>query len=204
MTKRRKDQQKPAAKKAKPVEKARVTRETVPAKSVAASVSEVARREPVSRQATPRAEARPSKATFVLPKASPSPKVPAHRPKSPAAAATPEAVPVRIASTSPVMPTMLVSETWSRSLNAAGQGAVAFNCTLIEMARANLSSSLEIAKSLTEMWSPLHAARFQLAFWDGQFKAFANRAEAIQAASAALITGKPRTPARSKGGPKAA
>jgi hypothetical protein len=169
MTKRRDRSEKPARKKAKHAKKATAAASAGPKKTVAAAVSEAARRD------TPRRALAPAKATE-----------PRERAQS-REAAEPRKATFVLAKAARVAGAAETAETWGRSVEAAGRGAVAINCALLEIARANLSSGLELAKGLTAARSPLEAARLQLAFWDGTFKAFADQALAIRAGYAALV-----------------
>ena len=56
-------------------------------------------------------------------------------------------------------------ETWHRSVEAAGRGAVTVNCTLLGLAQETMNSSLELARDLATARSPVEAARLQLHFW---------------------------------------
>jgi hypothetical protein len=173
MSKRSKAPQKPAeSKKAKPAKKANAAAVAAPKKTVSAALAETVRRE----------EASPRKATFVMRKASPPP-VPPKR-------SAPSAGPAPATPLEPwANPAFFAAEIWGRSFRAAGRGAVDVNLTLIDIARSNVSSGLDFAKSLAAARNPLEAARVQLAFWDGRLKAFADQALALRAASATLLAG---------------
>ena len=78
-------------------------------------------------------------------------------------------------------------ETIEQSFKAAGQGAVAVNRKLIDIARANMASGLDLAKDLAKAKSPLEFARLQMMFWDQHMKALAAQAQELQALSAELV-----------------
>lgn len=78
-------------------------------------------------------------------------------------------------------------ETMERSLKAAGQGTVAVNRKLIDFARANLSSSLDLARSLACATNPMQVVHLQVTYWDERMKALASQAEELRALSADIV-----------------
>jgi hypothetical protein len=58
--------------------------------------------------------------------------------------------------------------TFERSFDAAGQGAVAFNRKIIDIARRNMSSSFDLAKSLAGAKNLTDMVEVQAAFWRKQ------------------------------------
>jgi len=62
-------------------------------------------------------------------------------------------------------------ETWHRSVEAAGRGAVTVNCTLLGLAQETVNSSLELARDLAAARTPIEAARLHLHFWQDWFDA---------------------------------
>lgn len=78
-------------------------------------------------------------------------------------------------------------KTMERSLEAAGAGAVAVNRKLIDIARANMASGLDLAKDLAKAKSPMEFARLQMVFWDQHMKALAAQSEELRALSAELV-----------------
>jgi len=78
-------------------------------------------------------------------------------------------------------------ETMERSLKAAGQGTVAVNRKLIDFAQANLSSSLDLAKSLACARNPMQVMHLQVTYWDERMKVLASQAEELRALSAEIV-----------------
>jgi phasin len=70
-----------------------------------------------------------------------------------------------------------VLETWERSINAAGQGAVALNRKVIDIAQRNINSSFDLAKGLAGARNLADAVELQAAHWRDQLDAFAAQAE---------------------------
>ncbi|MGC2410434.1 MAG: phasin [Methyloceanibacter sp.] len=70
-----------------------------------------------------------------------------------------------------------------RSFDAAGQGAVAFNRKLIDIAQRNLNSGFDLAKSLAGAKNLAEIVELQSAFLRHQFDVFANQAGEIRALS---------------------
>jgi len=78
--------------------------------------------------------------------------------------------------------------TFERSFDAAGQGAVAFNRKIIDIARRNVSSSFDLAKSLAGAKNLTDMVELQTAFWRKQFGMLAAQAEEVRALSTKLAT----------------
>jgi hypothetical protein len=78
-------------------------------------------------------------------------------------------------------------DTMERSLKAAGQGTVAVNRKLIDIARANVASGLDLALDLATAKNPIEMARVQMAFWDARMKALASQAQELRTLSAELV-----------------
>ena len=110
------------------------------------------------------------------PKASP----PAPQPPRVAAATAPSPEP-------PQRALEIAVETMERSLKAAGQGTVAVNRKLIDFAQANLSSSLDLAKSLACARNPMQVMHLQVTYWDERMKVLASQAEELRALSAEIV-----------------
>jgi hypothetical protein len=121
----------------------------------------------------------------VPPRVAASPETPA--PKTPAPKATPPAPqPPRVAAAAPRLLDNAV-DTMERSLKAAGQGTVAVNRKLIDFAQQNLSSSLDLAKSLACARSPMQVMHLQVTYWDERMKVLASQAEELRALSAEIV-----------------
>ena len=73
--------------------------------------------------------------------------------------------------------------TFEKSFGAAGQGAVAFNRKIIDIARRNVSSGFDLAKSLAGAKSLADMVELQTAFWRKQFGTLTAQAEEVQALS---------------------
>lgn len=73
--------------------------------------------------------------------------------------------------------------TFEKSFDAAGQGAAAFNRKFIDLARRNLNSSFDLAKSLAGAKSLTDMVEVQTAFWRDQFGALSAQAEEVRALS---------------------
>jgi len=74
--------------------------------------------------------------------------------------------------------------TFERSFGAAGQGAVAFNRKIIDIAQRNLSSAFDLAKSLAGAKNLAEVVELQAAYWQKQFAALTVQAEEVRALSA--------------------
>jgi phasin len=70
--------------------------------------------------------------------------------------------------------------TFEKSFGAAGQGAVAFNRKIIDIARRNVSSSFDLAKSLAGAKSLADVVELQSAFWRKQFGTLSAQAEEVR------------------------
>jgi len=179
-SKSRNEQRKPSSKEQKP-------------KIAASEAPAAVRREaaPIARAPQPPAPKAPPPAP-VPPRAAASPEKPA--PKTPTPKASPPAPqPPRVAAAtapSPEPPQRALEiavETMERSLKAAGQGTVAVNRKLIDFAQANLSSSLDLAKSLACARNPMQVMHLQVTYWDERMKVLASQAEELRALSAEIV-----------------
>jgi len=72
---------------------------------------------------------------------------------------------------------------FEKSFGAAGQGAAAFNRKIIDIARRNMSSSFDLAKSLAGAKSLADMVELQTAYWRKQFSTLTAQAEEVQALS---------------------
>ena len=73
--------------------------------------------------------------------------------------------------------------TFERSFDAAGQGAVAFNRKIIDIAQRNVNSGFDLAKSLAGAKNLAEAMELQGAYWRKQFSALAAQSEEVRALS---------------------
>jgi hypothetical protein len=62
-----------------------------------------------------------------------------------------------------------VSENWQRSLGAAGQGAMALNRRLIDIAERNINAGFDLATSLCRAKNLADVMELQAAYWQKQF-----------------------------------
>ena len=70
-----------------------------------------------------------------------------------------------------------------RTFDAAGQGAVAFNRKIIDIAQRSVNSGFDLAKSLAGAKNLAEAMELQGAYWRKQFGALAAQAEEVRALS---------------------
>jgi len=77
-----------------------------------------------------------------------------------------------------------VLESWERSFDAAGQGAVALNRKVIDIAQRNINSGFDLAKSLARAKNLAEAMELQGAHWRKQLDALAAQAEEVRTLSA--------------------
>jgi hypothetical protein len=70
-----------------------------------------------------------------------------------------------------------------KSFDAVGQGAVALNRKIIDIARRNLNSSFDLAKSLAGAKNLAQVLELQGAYWRKQFGTLAAQAEEVRALS---------------------
>jgi phasin len=73
--------------------------------------------------------------------------------------------------------------TFEKSFDAAGQGAIAFNRKIVDIAQRNLSSGFDLAKSLAGAKNLADMVELQAAYWRKQFGALTAQAEEVRALS---------------------
>ena len=71
-------------------------------------------------------------------------------------------------------------ETIEKSLDAAGQGAVALNRKMMEIAQRNLNSGFELAKQLAGAKNLAEIVELQSAYWQKQVEALTSQAEEVR------------------------
>ena len=76
-----------------------------------------------------------------------------------------------------------VMQSWERSFDAAGQGAVALNRKIIDIAQRNINSSFDLAKSLAGAKNLAEAVEMQSAYWRKQFDTLTAQAEEVRTLS---------------------
>ena len=72
---------------------------------------------------------------------------------------------------------------WERSFDAAGQGAVALNRKVMDIAQRNINSGFDLAKSLASAKNLAEALELQAAYWRKQFGVMTAQAEEVRALS---------------------
>ena len=77
--------------------------------------------------------------------------------------------------------------TFERSLDAAGWGAAAFNHKIIDIARRNLNSGVDLANSLASAKNLAEIVALQAAYWRKQFSALTAQAEEVPALSTKVV-----------------
>ena len=73
--------------------------------------------------------------------------------------------------------------TFERSFDAAGQGATAFNRKIVDIARRNVDTSFDLAKSLAGSKNLSEMVELQATYWRKQFGLLADQAEEVRALS---------------------
>ena len=73
--------------------------------------------------------------------------------------------------------------TLERTFDAAGQGAVAFNRKMIDIAQRNVNSGFDLAKSLAGAKNLSEMVEFQAAYWQKLLGALTSQAEEVRALS---------------------
>jgi len=73
-----------------------------------------------------------------------------------------------------------VLESWERTFDAAGQGAVALNRKVIDITRRNISSGFDFAKSLAGAKTLAEAMELHSSYWGKQLNALRAQAEEMR------------------------
>ena len=73
--------------------------------------------------------------------------------------------------------------TLERTFDAAGQGVVAFNRKIIDIAQRNVNSGFDLAKSLAGAKNLSEIVELQAAYWQKLFGALTSQAEEVRALS---------------------
>ena len=74
-------------------------------------------------------------------------------------------------------------DTMEKSFDAAGQGTVALNRKIIDIAQRNVNSGFDLAKSLAAAKNLAEMVELQAAYWRKQFGALATQADEVRALS---------------------
>jgi phasin len=72
-----------------------------------------------------------------------------------------------------------VMESWERSFDAAGQGAVALNRKVIDIAQRNINSGFDLAKRLAGAKNLAETMELQAGYWREQMAALGKQAEEV-------------------------
>ena len=72
-------------------------------------------------------------------------------------------------------------ESWEDSLDAAGQGAVALNRTIMDIAERNISTGFDLAARLAGAKNLVEVMEMQAAYWRKQFGELRMQAEEVRA-----------------------
>jgi len=76
-----------------------------------------------------------------------------------------------------------VMESWERTFDAAGQGAVALNRRVIDITQRNIDSGFELAKSLAGAKNLAEAMELQASYWRKQLGTLGAQAEEVRTLS---------------------
>jgi hypothetical protein len=71
-------------------------------------------------------------------------------------------------------------ESWEDCLDAAGQGAVALNRKIMDIAERNISTGFDLATRLARAKNPVEAIEMQAAYWRKQFGELKMQAEEVR------------------------
>src|SRR6476646_4485307 len=74
-------------------------------------------------------------------------------------------------------------ESWERSFDAVGQGAVALNRKVIDIAQRNINSSFDLAKRLAAAKNIAEAMELHATYWRNQLSALQSQAEEMRTLS---------------------
>jgi hypothetical protein len=78
-------------------------------------------------------------------------------------------------------------ESFERSFQAAGQGAMALNAKLIDMARTNVTSGFDFMTSLATVNNPADIVRLQMGYWEERMRALLGQAHELRTLSAEIV-----------------
>jgi hypothetical protein len=81
-----------------------------------------------------------------------------------------------------------VLESWQKSFGAAGQGAVALNGRIIDIADRNINNAFDLAAGLAGAKNLTEAMEVQAAFWRKQLAYLGGQAKRVRAPSTADVT----------------
>jgi hypothetical protein len=81
-----------------------------------------------------------------------------------------------------------VLESWEKSFGALGEGAMALNRKIIDLAQRNIDTSFDLATSLAGAKNLAEVVNLQGAYWQKQFGALMGQAEEVRLLSAKVAT----------------
>ncbi|MGH6832028.1 MAG: phasin family protein [Methyloceanibacter sp.] len=81
-----------------------------------------------------------------------------------------------------------VLESWEKTFDAAGQGAVALNRKMVDITQRNINSGFEFAKSLIGAKTVAEAMELHSAYWQKQLGALRAQAEEMRDLSTRVTT----------------
>jgi phasin len=81
-----------------------------------------------------------------------------------------------------------ILESWEKTFDAAGQGAVALNRKMVDITQRNINSGFEFAKSLIGAKSVAEAIELQSTYWQKQLNALKAQAEEMRDLSTRVTT----------------
>jgi hypothetical protein len=82
-----------------------------------------------------------------------------------------------------------VLESWQNSFGAAGQGAVALNRKIFDIAERNISASFDLATSLAGSKNLAEVMDLQVSYWRKQFGNLSAQAEEVRSLSTKMTAG---------------
>lgn len=125
--------------------------------------------------------------TVVPPAPAPAPVKSVAAPVKPPAPAMPPKSPMPKTPMPPLPALDGAVESFERSFQAAGQGAMALNAKLIDMARTNVTSGFDFMTSLATAKHPADIARLQMSYWDERMRALLGQAHELRTLSAEIV-----------------
>jgi len=81
-----------------------------------------------------------------------------------------------------------VLESWQRSFSAAGQGAIALNRKIIDVAERNINNGFDLATGLVGAKNIAEVMELQSAYWRKQFSEVTTQAEEVRGLSKKVAT----------------
>jgi hypothetical protein len=82
-----------------------------------------------------------------------------------------------------------VLDSWERTFGAAGQGGVALNHKIIDIAQRSINSGFDLAKSMARAKNIAEVTELQAAYWREQLDTLTAQAEEVRALSTQVAAG---------------